>query len=127
MPSGDPQRTWFREMMDKLRDEWYEEMPFSELIELCDSLDTMLQEIRSERKILSPMMRCRCCGLVARQAEPRVSVRAMILALSRFGIASRDVTNKLEKEWAKYRKLKGLDLYGNSESKVSQDPNHVHQ
>ena len=55
-----------------------------------------------------------------------VSMRAAIRALSRFGIASRDVTRKLEKEWAEYRKLNGLDLYENSESEVSWAPSCVH-
>ncbi len=126
MPSGDAQRTWFREMIDELRDQWHAALPFPALIELCGSLDTMLHKIRSERKILTPIMRCRCCGLEARQSEPRVSVRATILALSRFGIASRDVTKRLEKDWAKYRKLNGLDLYGNSKSEVSQGTNCGH-
>jgi hypothetical protein len=47
-------------------------------------------------------------------AEPRVSVRAMILALGRFGIATRAKTTTLEREWAKYREKHGLDLYGKS-------------
>jgi hypothetical protein len=126
MPAGDPQRTWFREMIDRLRDEWYDGMPFPTFIALCESLDAMLQQIRSERKILTPMMRCPKCGLVARQASPRVSVRATILSLSRFGIASRDVTKRVEREWAKYRKLHQLDLYGQRESELSQPSNHVH-
>lgn len=102
-------------------------MPFPALIELCRSLDTMLQNTRSERNILTPMMRCPNCGAVGRQAEPRVSVRATILALSRFKIASRDVTRKLEKEWAKYRKLNGLDLYGHAEPEAAQEPSCAHE
>ena len=65
-------------------------------------------------------------SLVARQASPRVSVRATILSLSRFGIVSKDVTKRLEKEWASYRKLHQLDLYGQRESELSQPSNHAH-
>ena len=72
----------------------------------------MLQSIRSERKILTPIMRCRSCGTEHRMAEPRVSVRAMILALGRFDLAPETQTKKLERGWAKYRKQQGLDLYG---------------
>jgi hypothetical protein len=126
MPAGDPQRTWFREMIDRLRDEWYDGMPFPALIELCESLDAMLQQIRSERKIRTPTMRCRKCGAVARQSAPHVSVRATILSLSRFGIASREVTKRIERDWAKYRKLHQLDIYGQRESELSQCSNHVH-
>ena len=61
MPAGDPQRVWFPEMVAKLRLEWRENMPYSALIELREELDAMLQSIRSERKILTPMMRCRAC------------------------------------------------------------------
>ena len=43
-------------------------------------------------------------------AEPHVSIRAMILSLTRFGIAA----GALEKDWAAYRKENGLDLYGKS-------------
>jgi len=42
-----------------------------------------------------------------RQAE-LASVRALILALSRFEIASRDKTHVLEKDWAIYRKNRRL-------------------
>jgi hypothetical protein len=43
-------------------------------------------------------------------AVPRVSVRAMILALARFGIATPAKIKRLEREWAKYRDQH--DLYG---------------
>lgn len=41
-------------------------------------------------------------------APPHVSVRALILALSRFEIAARDKTRVLEKGWAIYRKNRRL-------------------
>jgi hypothetical protein len=44
--------------------------------------------------------------------EPRVSVRALILALARFEIASKDQTRALEKAWAQYRKQHRLDIEG---------------
>jgi hypothetical protein len=47
-----------------------------------------------------------------------VSVRALIFALARFGIATAEVSKALEKDWAAYRKLTGLDIYG----KVSAAP-----
>lgn len=45
-------------------------------------------------------------------AEPHVSVRAVILSLVRFGIAPKEQTNTLDRDWTKYRKMNGLDLYG---------------
>jgi uncharacterized protein (DUF2235 family) len=42
-------------------------------------------------------------------AETHVRVRALILAVARFGIASKDQTHALEKAWAEYRKQQRLD------------------
>ena len=72
----------------------------------------MLQRIRSERRIRSAVSKCSRCGYVGAGADPHVSVRAMILTLGRFGIASADQTHALEKAWAAKRKDSGLDLYG---------------
>ena len=72
------------------------------------------------------MMRCRACGAEHRMAKPRVSVRAMILALGRFDIASEIQTKKLERGWAKYRKQEGLDLYGKNESAKPAELGHQH-
>ena len=88
MAAGDPQRVWFPEMLARLRCEWNSQMSFPALIELRDSLDAMLQRIRSERHIVSPVLRCPKCGTTGPSAEPHVSVRALILALGRFGITS---------------------------------------
>jgi hypothetical protein len=87
MPSGDAQRSWFPEMIAVLRREWDSSMSFTELIALCDRLDAALQAIRRTRGIVPPMMRCAKCGAYERARPPRLSVRATVLALSRFEIA----------------------------------------
>jgi hypothetical protein len=99
-------------MVETLRDEWHPGMPFEAIISLRDDLDTTLQRIRFERNISSPVFRCRHCGHVGPGATPRVSVRAMILSLARFGIAPADLIHDLEKRWGAYRKQNDLDLYG---------------
>ena len=78
MPAGDSQRVWFPEMLAKLQGQWQEAMSFGELIRLCDALDAMLHQIRSERHICLPVFTCPKCGHRGPMAEPRVSVRAMI-------------------------------------------------
>jgi hypothetical protein len=65
MPSGDAQRTWFPEMVARLRSNWQEEMSMLALICLRDELDGMLQWIRSSRNIRTPIITCRRCGLTA--------------------------------------------------------------
>ena len=52
------------------------------------------------------------CGHVGEGAALHVSVRAMILSLARFRIASPEQTAALEKGWAGYRSRNGLDLFG---------------
>jgi hypothetical protein len=78
------------------------------LINLRDELDEMLRCIRADRNIRTPIITCRRCGMTGPAAPPHVSVRAMILALSRFEIASKDRTRVIEKEWATYRKNRRL-------------------
>ena len=112
MPAGNAQRTWFPEMIVALRSEWQDASPPTELIALSGRLNEMLHRIRSERNISSPMFTCPDCGVRTRAAEPRVTVRAMILALGRFEIAPESTVKQVEKAWAKYRKEHALDLYG---------------
>ena len=112
MAAGDTQRVWFPEMIERLRSQWRHDMCCAALIELRDDLDSMLQRIRSDRHIRPAVFRCPQCGQVGEGAEPHVSVRAVILSLTRFGIAPAEQTRALEKAWAAYRKQKGVDLYG---------------
>ena len=118
MASGDAQRTWFPEMIVRLRSEWHEEVSMRALISLRDELDGMLQRIRTGRNIQTPIVTCRTCGTTGPAAEPHVSVRALILAVARFGIASKDQTRVLEKRWAEYRKQHRLDIEGKAPSRV---------
>ena len=118
MASGDAQRTWFPEMIVQLRSEWHEGMSMPALIGLRDELDGMLQRIRTSRNIQTPIVTCRKCGTTGPAAEPHVSVRALILAVARFGIASKDQTRRLEKVWAEYRKQNRLDIEGKVPSRV---------
>jgi hypothetical protein len=120
MAAGDPQRTWFPEMIQRLRLEWRENMSFPDLIALSNSLDSMLHEIRHTRNIRSPIFKCPKCGKVGPGAERRVSVRATILSLRRFEIADPERIKILEKKWAACRKENGLDLYGKADSGESE-------
>ena len=82
------------------------------LIGLRDELEGMLHRIRASRNFRTPMVTCRRCGLTGPGAEPHVSVRAMILALARFGISSTERARTLEKAWAEYQKQCRLDIEG---------------
>lgn len=110
MPAGDAQRVWFPEMVELLRSGWRDRMDFPAIIELRDMLDTMLPQIRSDRTVRTPIFTCPACGMTGPAAEPRITVRAMILSLARFGIAPGEQVKSLERAWPAYRKDKGLDL-----------------
>jgi hypothetical protein len=56
MPSGDAQRTWFPEMIVRLRAEWHAGMSMPALIGLRDELDGALQRIRAGRNIQTPII-----------------------------------------------------------------------
>jgi len=112
MPSGDAQRTWFPEMVVRLRAEWQAGMSMPALISLRDELEGMLHRIRVGRNIQTPIITCRRCGMTGPAAEPHVSVRALILALSRFEIAPKDETRAMEKAWTAYRKQHRLSIEG---------------
>jgi len=100
MAAGDAQRVWFPEMIERLRSQWHRGMSFDALVELRDDLDAMLQRIQSDRHIRPAVFRCPECGHVGEGAEPHVSVRAMILSVGRFDIASAEETSAVEKAWA---------------------------
>jgi len=115
MAAGDSNRVWFPEMIEMLRSQWNAAMPFPALIKLCNILDEMFQRRRPRGPILPPGSLCPKCGrIVGSESQQRhsISVRATILSLGRFGIASPEITKRTEKEWARYRAEHRLDLYG---------------
>jgi hypothetical protein len=114
MASGDRQRTWFPEMIEALRADWRPEMSWAEIVALRDHLDDMLKEIRNSRNLqpVTTSTLCPCCNEPLVQGAGGVSVRATILALNRFDIASANEVQILEKTWAKHRRATGVDLNG---------------
>lgn len=112
MPSGDRSKTWFPEMIHELRQAWRADLGMDEVIGLAQRLDRMLLDIRTKRDIRPPMILCRKCGKSSPAAIPRVSVRATILAASRFAIGSQAEVAALERLWKRHRSREALDLYG---------------
>ncbi len=70
MPSGDAQRTWFPEMVVRLRSKRHEGVSMPTLISLRDELDGMPQRIRTGRNIQTPIITCRWCGTTGGQQNP---------------------------------------------------------
>jgi hypothetical protein len=103
-------------MIEMLRQQWNQELSWSELILLTTSLDSMLQQIRRDRSIIPPMLTCPKCGVRGRSSFSAISINATILAAGRFGIAPQTEVKNLSGRWKKYRKEHNLDHYGREES-----------
>ncbi len=112
MPSGERSQTWFPEMVASLRAAWRPQLSWVAIIELRDAMQAQLNHIRTSRNIRPPVSTCPKCGRTEPEAEPRVSVRAMLLALRRFGIESQETVRQLERGWAKHRAAEALDGEG---------------
>jgi hypothetical protein len=123
MAAGDGNRVWFPEMIEMLRSRGNAGMPFPALIELCNILDKMFQRRRPRGPILPTGSLCPECGRMIgseSQQRHRISVRATILSLGRFGITSPEVIKRTEKEWARYRAEHRLDVYGHRISSTAE-------
>jgi hypothetical protein len=101
-------------MVAHLRSRWRVGLPMPALIGLRDELGEMLHRIRNDRNIRTPVIACPRCGMREHAAEPQVSVRALILALARFGITSQEQARALEKSWMKHRVENQLKAPGES-------------
>jgi hypothetical protein len=101
-------------MVAHLRLRWRDDLSMEALLGLRDELDDMLGRIRSTLHIANPVFKCPACGHIVRGADPHVSVRATILALVRFSVATREPARALEMAWSAYRKTAGLDPYGHA-------------
>ena len=84
-------------MVEHLRLRWRDDLSLEALLRLRDELDDMLGRIRSTRHISNPVFKCPACGHRGHRADPHVSVRAAILALARFGVATREPARALER------------------------------
>lgn len=112
MPSGERSQTWYPEVVALLRSRWQSDLSWQGVIDLRDRLQQELEALRASRGIQPPIVRCRCCGTCAPGAPPRITVRALLLALGRFGIEASDTVRQREKQWARYRAEHDLDLLG---------------
>jgi hypothetical protein len=112
MPSGDRNRVWFPEVVSALRDKWRCDLPVPEVIALRNELQEVLSTLRRLRGIVPPTIRCPSCGVVGSPVEPVISVRAMLIAAHRYGIAPSDECDAIAREWERYRKAHKLDLTG---------------
>jgi hypothetical protein len=114
MPSGDAQRAWFPQMLTDLEQFWTPEVPWDSLIGFCSRMTAFRVKIREANGIRPPIMYCRSCKKKHAARLPDVSPRSALFALRKLGMISDAEMKTLDRDWAKYRKQKQLDAYGNS-------------
>jgi hypothetical protein len=122
MPKGARSQVWYPSVVELLRRSWHEGLNWDATIELRDTLQRVLDRHQDEHGIRRATFRCPRCGEVSTAARPRISVRAMLITLRRFGITSTELSIAREREWKRYRALHDLDLYGHPAASSSTDP-----
>jgi len=111
-----------------LREQWRQDLSWQDVVELRDSLQNKLEDLRQSRGILPPVFRCPSCGAVGPAKPPVISVRAMLISVQRFGIDTVEVAKNREREWERYRLRHKLDLLGRVSKERTADPrsNRIH-
>ena len=120
MAAGDAHRVWFPEMLDELEQSWPDSMTWEELAQFCERMSEMRRRIRESRGINPVSFRCPKCGEESRSNEGDVSIRSALYALRKTGIVAEAEFQALDKQWRHYRKMRGLDAYGNEVEHVKQ-------
>ena len=124
MPRGERQQVWYPELVALLRSEWRPDLSWEAIVELRGQLQGHLEQLRARRGILPPVIRCPCCGITAPAAPPLISVRAMLLAVGRYGIETHEVVRQRERAWIAYRAQHDLDLVGRRAAVHELEHNH---
>lgn len=111
MASGDNTRMWFPEMLEKLKRTWHREMPWSEVITLCESFSMQLTNIRTERGINTVLKRKCDCGHQM-HISSKISIRSLLFSLKKINVISEENFKDLDKSWKSYQRKQKLNGYG---------------
>lgn len=112
MPSGERSQTWYPEVVELLRSSWRSDLSWEDVITLRDRLQRAMEDLRTRRGIVSAMVHCRECGVSSPGAEPKISVRALLISVRRFGIDADEAVRLRERAWKRHRARCGLDGFG---------------
>ena len=134
MAAGDAQRKWWPEMLEELRAFWRPGLSWEEVVEFCARMTAMRKEIRAAHGIgtqkrgqpelseeLQELLgrhlgKCPRCGSKGGSVpEGRISLRSLLFSLRKIDLVTEDQFKELDRDWKKFRKLNGLDAYGNAQ------------
>ena len=117
MPSGQAHTTWFPELKEIIKKKWDIKYSMSKQFELVEELNQKLNRIRKDGNIQPPMIWCSNCQERHQGAFMKVSIMSMHFALEREGICTHTEFLKLKREWNKYAKSEGVNVYGEKKEK----------
>ena len=112
MPAGERSQVWYPQLVALLRSKWRSDLSWEAIVELRDHLQLELQDLRGRRGIVPPLIRCPSCAARGVATPPTISVRAMLLAVARFGIEPTEAVRERERNWARHRAQHDLNLFG---------------
>ena len=112
MPTGDAQRAWFPERIERLRELWRPDMTWDEVIALLPRFEEQRLRIKEEHNIRTAGFTCKTCGARGQRQVMPVSVRSLLFALEKSEVLSSKERKRLESAWRKRQTDKGLDGWG---------------
>ena len=111
MASGDAQRAWFPEMLEKLNKIWSKNMTWEQVSLLCGEMQKIRERIRKERNIKPIRFFCKKCGKYELTTPIPITIRSLLFALKKIKKITEEEFKELDKNWKKYRKTNNLDIY----------------
>jgi hypothetical protein len=123
MPTGQAHTTWFPELKEILRSKWRKGFSIQDQFELNQELNSRLNQIRNNGNMQPPIIWCPSCEKRHRGGFTGVSFTATYFALEKEGIIDHSEFLSLKKEWNKYSKMEGIDVYG---EKITQTETRKH-
>ena len=112
MPSGDSQRVWFPEMLEKLKADWNPSLSWEEQINICERQTKFREQIWDKQNIKAAKVWCPNCEEYHESRPQPITIRSMLFALKKIGVINDIELKKIDKFWKKYRHEYKLDSCG---------------
>ena len=115
MPAGDAQRVWFPEMYERLKEIDFRWDDWPEVSRFCSEMTELRSSIREIKGISDPKEVCHECGGTMSWFNG-ISIRSFLFAAQKTNLLTPEELNKLDKQWAQFRRSKKLDKFAQPES-----------